>query len=437
MLFVVAKQLENRKVKNKTESKRNAPYKEGFFFYTDSRKGAGEMKKNLFEKLDEKETRMVEIRRYLHQHPELSFQETKTAAFITNFYQGLDCEVQTHVGGNGIVVTIDSGFPGKTLAIRADFDALPIQEETGLPFASQNSGVMHACGHDGHTAYMMILGETLIELKNQFVGKIVILHQPAEETPPGGAKGMIEAGCLEGVDHVVGIHVMSTMPTGEINYREGAIQTGRSYFKLKIKGQGGHGSSPHLSNDAIVAASHFVTATQTIVSRRLNPFEMGVVTIGSFDGKGSFNVIKDTVNLEGDVRAMSEDTRKTIQEEVKRLVIGLESMFGVTCELTYNDDYPTLINDLELTDFIVRSLKQSKISEVTEIKRCDPQPPSEDFAYYAQERPSVFFYVGAMPENGVFYPHHHPKFEINEKSLLISAKAMGSVVCDYLNGGED
>lgn len=392
------------------------------------------MKEELFKKLNEKQSRMVEIRRYLHEHPELSFHEENTAKYIADFYQKLDCDVRTHVGGNGVVVTIDTLKPGKTLAIRADFDALPIHEETGLPFASKNEGVMHACGHDGHTAYMLILAESLIEMKDELTGKIVILHQHAEETPPGGAIQMIQDGALDGVDNVLGIHVMSTMKTGEVSYREGAIQTGRSYFKLKVQGVGGHGSSPHMANDAIVAASEFVVAVQTVISRRLNPFDVGSITIGSFDGKGSFNVIKDSVELEGDVRSMSEETRTTIEKEIRRIVGGLEAMFGVTCELDYKNDYPVLNNDEALTHFVVDSINSSAIPEITAVTRCEPQPPSEDFAYYAKERPSVFFYVGAMPADGHFYPHHHPKFDINEDALLIASKAMGACVLDYLKG---
>lgn len=392
------------------------------------------MKEKLFQKLDEKRDRMIEIRRYLHEHPELSFQEENTAKYIADFYKEMDCDVRTHVGGNGVVVTIDTGKPGKTLAIRADFDALPIQEETGLAFASKNPGVMHACGHDGHTAYMLILGETLIEMKQELTGKLVILHQHAEETPPGGAIQMIQDGALDGIDNVLGIHVMSTMKTGEVFYREGAIQTGRSYFKLKVQGQGGHGSSPHLANDAIVAASEFVVAVQTVISRRLNPFDVGSITIGSFDGKGSFNVIKDAVELEGDVRSMSEEARNIIQKEITRIVSGIEAMFGVTCELDYKNDYPVLNNDEALTDFVVKFIKGAKIPEITDVVRCEPQPPSEDFAYYAKELPSSFFYVGAMPADGHFYPHHHPKFDINEDALLIASKAMGACVVDYLKG---
>lgn len=215
------------------------------------------MLNQLLQKLDEKKEKMIEIRRYLHQHPELSFKEEKTAQYIADFYKDKNVQLRTNVGGYGIVVTIEGGHAGKTIALRADFDGLPINEEADVPFKSKNPGVMHACGHDGHTAYLMILAESLIELKDQLKGNVVILHQPAEETPPGGAAAMIEDGCLEGVDNVFGIHLMSLANTGEVYYRAGEMQAARSYFKVRIQGKGGHGSMPHLSNDSIVAASHF------------------------------------------------------------------------------------------------------------------------------------------------------------------------------------
>lgn len=391
------------------------------------------MSNTLVERLREKEDRMIEIRRYLHQHPELSFKEVETPKYIANFYKDKDCKVETNVGQNGVKVTIDSGKPGKTLAIRADFDALPIKEETGLPFASENEGVMHACGHDAHTAYMLILAETLIEMKDQFKGKVIVIHQPAEEMPPGGAQGMIKDGVLEGVDHVLGAHVMSTMEAGKVFYKEGFVQTGRAYFKLTVHGKGGHGSSPHMANDAIVAGANFVTTAQTVVSRRLSPFETGVVTIGSFDGKGQFNVIKDSIEIEGDVRALTDDTRDTIEKELTRLVEGLESTFGVTCDFEFNKDYPALYNNPEFTSYVVDTIKNAGDNDIKGVEECEPQPPSEDFAFYAVELPSTFIYSGAAPEDGEIYPHHHPKFNISESSMLVAAEAVGTVVLDYLN----
>lgn len=391
------------------------------------------MSNTLVERLREKEDRMIEIRRYLHQHPELSFKEVETPKYIADFYKDKDCKVETNIGQNGVKVTIDSGKPGKTLAMRADFDALPIKEETGLPFASKNEGVMHACGHDAHTAYMLILAETLIEMKDQFKGKVVIIHQPAEEMPPGGAQGMIKDGVLDGVDHVLGAHVMSTMEAGKVFYKEGFVQAGRAYFKLTVHGKGGHGSSPHMANDAIVAGANFVTTAQTVVSRRLSPFETGVVTIGSFDGKGQFNVIKDSIEIEGDVRALTDDTRDTIEKELTRLVKGLESTFGVTCDFEFNKDYPALYNDPEFTSYVADTINNAEDNDIKGVEECEPQPPSEDFAFYAVELPSTFIYSGAAPEDGEIYPHHHPKFNISESSMLVAAEAVGTVVLDYLN----
>ncbi|WP_277631036.1 M20 family metallopeptidase [Atopococcus tabaci] len=387
----------------------------------------------LTKQLDEKQDRIIEIRRYLHQHPELSFEEEETAAYISEFYKDVPVDsVETNFGGQrGVLVTIKGEQPGKTIAIRADFDALPIQEETDLPFASKNKGVMHACGHDGHTAYMLVLGETLAELKDQLKGTVKIVHQPAEEVPPGGAKGMIEAGALDGVDAVFGIHVMSEMETGKVYVRSGNTQTGRAKFVMKVQGKGGHGSSPHAANDAIVAASAFVMNVQTIISRRINPFDTAVVTIGSFDGKGQFNVIKDAVTLEGDVRTMSDEARETVEKQVRKMAKGLEETYGVTVDLNYANDYPVLYNDPEESEKVRQALMDANIPEVDEVVDMDPVPPSEDFAYYLREVPGTFFYVGANPEGKEAYPHHHPKFEINEKSLIISAKSMAAVVAAY------
>src|SRR6476620_4242327 len=316
------------------------------------------MKKQLMEMLESRKQEIIDIRRYLHENPELSFKEEKTAQFIADFYKGKDVEIHTNVGnGYGMIVTIKGGKPGKTIGLRADFDALPIVEETDVPFKSKNEGVMHACGHDAHTAYLLVLADCLIELKADLAGTVKIIHQHAEEVPPGGAKSIVESGLLDDVDAVYGVHFFPMHPAGNVGYRSGYSMAGRTYFKLKIQGVGGHGSSPHLANDAIVAGAHFVTAIQTIISRRLSPFDIGVITIGSFDGAGTFNVIKDSVELEGDIRYMTVETKETIAKEVKRIVKGIEEEFGVTCELTYTPDYPPLYNDTELTAKVAESLR--------------------------------------------------------------------------------
>lgn len=385
----------------------------------------------IFQEIDQRKDEMIQHRRHIHHNAEVSFKEKETADYIVNYYKGKDVEVTKNMGGYGLRVLIDSGKAGKTIALRADFDALPIQEETGLDFASKNPGVMHACGHDAHTAYLMVLADILLEKKDQLKGKIVIIHQHAEEAPPGGAKQMIEAGVLEGVDNVFGIHVMSAMDFGSIQYHKGNTQTGRAKFTIKFQGKGGHGSMPHQANDSIVAASYFVTVLQTIISRRLSPFENGVVTIGSFAGEGSFNIIKDSVTVMGDVRAMADETKDKIEAEVKRIAKGVGLTFNMDVDIDYVNDYPVLYNDPAMTQLVVDAITEAKIPGVVDISDGGPQPPSEDFSYYAAERPSCFFYVGAHKEDAP-YPHHHPKFDIREDAMVIAAKAMAAVSLKYL-----
>ncbi|KOR81779.1 amidohydrolase [Bacillus sp. FJAT-21352] len=391
------------------------------------------MKSKLMNMLEARKGEIVQIRRHLHENPELSFKEEKTAQYIIDFYKGKGVSIQTNVGnGLGIIVTIEGGKPGKTIGLRADFDALPITEETELPFRSKNEGVMHACGHDGHTAYLLVLADCINELKDSLSGTIKIIHQHAEETPPGGAKSMMESGALDELDAVFGIHLFPSHPAGVVGYRGGYSMAGRTYFKLAIKGVGGHGSSPHMANDAIVAGAHFVTAVQTVISRRLNPFDMGVVTIGSFDGKGSFNVIKDRIEIEGDVRYMTAETQQLIDKEIHRIVKGIETEFDVQCELTYVPDYPPLYNDPELTEFVKNSLESMNDKEIKKVVEFPVFSGSEDFSYYAEKIPGCFFYIGCKPK-GVekAYFNHHPKFDIDEDALLIASKSVAQVVCRF------
>lgn len=390
------------------------------------------VKDELFRYIDSHKEEMIERRRHLHENPELSFHEDETAQYLAEFYQDKAVSLETGIGERGLKVTIDSGRPGKTVALRADFDALPIEEATGLPFASKNKGVMHACGHDGHTAYLMTLAEAFLSIKDQLKGKIVLIHQPAEEMPPGGALQMIKDGVLDGVDNVFGAHVMTSMKLGTVAYHHGETQNSRARFKVTVRGKGGHGSSPHEANDAIVIACQLVIALQNIVSRRLSPFENGVVTIGSFDGKGSFNVIKETVTIEGDVRAMSEETASTIEKNVKEICAGIASAYHCEIDCDYVRDYPVLYNDPEMTDLVIDAIQKADIPEVTDLIDCGPQAPSEDFSYFAKERPSCFFYIGATREGETAYPHHHPKFDIDEDCLVVAAKAMGAVALHYL-----
>src|SRR5699024_6154782 len=260
----------------------------------------------LYRKLDETYDEMVDIRRHLHKNPELSFEEKNTAKYIANFHKELGHDIRENVGGNGVVATLHGGKTGPTVALRADFDALPIQEENDVPYKSQVDGVMHACGHDGHTASLLGLARVLNNMKESIQGTVVFLHQHAEEIPPGGAKSMIEDGCLDGVDVVFGTHLQSQVPYGKVQYRSGAIQAAPDKFAIKIQGKGGHGAMPHETKDSIVVAGQLIGNLQQIVSRRINPLDSAVVSISSIEAVNSYNVIADSVEMSGTVRTLKE-----------------------------------------------------------------------------------------------------------------------------------
>lgn len=392
------------------------------------------LREKLMNLLNEREEEMIALRRYFHEDPEISHQEYKTADKIADFYAGKDVKVERNVGnGLGIVVTIQGNKPGKKIGLRADFDALPIMEETGLPFASQNPGVMHACGHDGHTAYLMILADCLIQLKEEWSGTVKIVHQHAEEVPPSGGKSIAESGVLEDLDEIYGIHFFPDFELGEINYTSGWAFAGCSDLTIKIQGKGGHGSMPHLSNDAIVAASSLVMNLQTIVSRRINPYDMAVVTIGSFEGVGASNVIKDNLILRGDARYMDMEVGKKIEKEIRNLLRGLEESFGVETEMEYLWDYPPVYNHPEQTEKAVRALEKFGIGEYMEKAVAGPASNgAEDFGQYLLKIPGAFMNVGCKPDAEEYYMNHHPKFDINEKALIIAAKAVGDITLTAL-----
>lgn len=382
------------------------------------------MKQRLFDLLDKNYEEMVDIRRYLHQNPELSFKEVKTAAYIADFYKQLGIEVKSGVGGNGVVARIKGEMPGKTVALRADFDALPIQEETNLPYQSLVPGVMHACGHDGHTATLLILGKALHELRAEIKGEFVLIHQHAEELAPGGAIEMIKDGCLDGVDVIYGTHLWASLPYGSIHYRTGPIMAAADRFEIVIKGYGGHGAQPHKTKDAIVIGSQLVMNLQQIVSRRVDPIESAVLTIGGFVADNAFNVIADSAKIRGTVRSFNEDVRDLLEEEIGRVVQG--TCIAANCEFDFNYQrgYPAVVNHKEETEFLANCA--AEIPENKEIKIASPDMTGEDFAYYLQHVSGTFFFTGAMPDNVEKpYPHHHPKFDINEKSMLAAAKTLG------------
>jgi len=385
---------------------------------------------NLFTKLDESFHEMVEIRRYLHQHPELSFQEVNTAKYIADFYKNLGIEVRENVGGNGVVARIKGTKPGSTVALRADFDALPIQEENDVPYKSLVPGVMHACGHDGHTATLLVLAKVLNEIKDELSGEFVMIHQHAEEYAPGGAIAMIKDGCLEGVDVIFGTHLWSPVPYGVITYRKGPIMAAADRVEVPIQGFGGHCAQPHKPKDAIVDASQLVLNLQQIVSRRVNPIDSAVISVGSFVSNNAFNVIADSAKIIGTVRTFNEEVRDFIEEEIEKVVKGTCYSSDCTYEYLYDRGYPAVVNHDDETDFLVSSAKLVK--DIESIQEAEPEMGGEDFAYYLQHVKGSFFFTGAKPDGvDTPYPHHHPKFDINEKALLVAAKTLGSAAINY------
>jgi amidohydrolase len=378
----------------------------------------------LFAALEGSYEEMVDIRRFMHQHPELSFQEYNTAQFIQAFYEQLQIEVKGNVGGNGVIAKVYGKKPGKTVALRADFDALPIQDEKDVPYKSLVPGVMHACGHDGHTATLLVLAKTLNELKEELEGTYVFIHQHAEEYAPGGAISMIEDGCLEDVDVIFGTHLWASEPTGTIQYRTGPIMAAADRFEIDIQGKGGHGAQPHKTLDAIVTASQIVLNLQQIVSRRVNPVDAAVVTIGSFTAQNAFNVIADKATLIGTVRTFNEAVQQLIEVEMERIIAGTCSMSGSTYDFRFVRGYPAVVNS-EIETVFLTSCAQ-KVAEVTNIEETELQMGGEDFSYYLQNVPGTFFFTGAKPPGkDTGYPHHHPKFDIDEKAMLIAAKTLG------------
>ncbi|WP_425254917.1 M20 metallopeptidase family protein [Mammaliicoccus sciuri] len=392
------------------------------------------LKEKLFNLIEKKESDMIDIRRHLHQHPELSFEEAQTAEYIKSFYEGKDVKVtQPLEKEHAIIVEIKGGQEGRTIGLRADFDALPITEETDVPFKSQNEGVMHACGHDAHTAYLMGLADALIEIKEELPGTVKIIHQHAEEKPPGGARALVESGALDDLDEVYGIHIVPVAGPEFIGYNKGPSFSGSSTFKLTINGLGGHAASPHKTHDALVAGTNFVNAIQTIVSRRINPLDMGVVTIGAFEAPGGYNVIQDKVTIKGTARYLNPELEETMYQEIKKIADSVAVGFDIEYDLDYQFGYPVLYNHPEQTDKVAEILSNSKGDYFQQLVEIPQVTGSEDFAYYLQKIPGSFYIVGSKPE-GVTEPYmnHHPKFDVNEDCLQVAAKSLGEITLNRL-----
>lgn len=384
----------------------------------------------IHQSIDEHYSEMVHIRRYLHQYPEVSFQEVETAKYIADFYDTLQIPYEKNIGGNGIIATLKGGKPGKTVALRADFDALAIQDEKDVSYKSKNPGVMHACGHDGHTATLLTLAKIMKKYQENLRGTIVFLHQHAEEETPGGAISIIGSGKLNEVDAVFGNHLWATTSLGTIETRRGVFMAGTDRFEITIKGQGGHGAYPHQTKDAIVIGSEVVSQLQNIISRRIDPLQTAVITVGRFQGGTTFNIIANEATLIGTVRYLDPDIQSIVKKEMERVVKGICIANNADYTFKYAEGYPPVMNHDEETGLVLQASKQ--IPEVTKSIEVAPQMGGEDFAHYLTYKPGTFFFTGAKKE-GHNYPHHHPKFDFDEKALVIGAKLHTVIALEYLN----
>ncbi len=387
----------------------------------------------LRESLREIEPQIVAWRRHLHQYPELSFQEEKTPAMIADILRGLGLdEVRTGVGGRGVVGLLRGGKPGRTVALRADFDALPIQDQKDVPYKSKVPGVMHACGHDAHTSALLGLATVFAKHRDELPGNVVFLFQHAEEENPGGAVQMVADGALDGVDAIFGAHLWSMLPVGQVEIAEGPIMANVDDFTIDIQGKGGHGALPHQTVDPIVIGSQIVMSLQTIASRNINPLESVVVTVGTFHAGDNFNVIADTCRLTGTVRSFLPSVRDRAQQRLTEIATGVAATMGGQATVTYDRGYPAVIN-APLETKIVRAAAQAAVGSEN-VLPMQPTMGGEDFSYYLQKVPGAFVFIGAgNPAKGAEYPHHHPRFDIDESAMLISAEVLGRSALAYLS----
>ncbi len=362
------------------------------------------------------ESDVISWRRHLHQYPELSFQEMQTTAYLTGILEqieGIELEFPTKTG---VVAILRGDEPGPVLALRADIDALPIQEETGLPFASTVPGVMHACGHDGHAAMQLAAVKLLAAKRHQLKGEIRFLFQHAEELPPGGAVEMLRAGVMEGVDELYGMHLSSNFPTGTFGVRPGALTSATDRFDIKIIGKGGHSAFPETCVDPIVIAGEVIGALQTMVSRRIQAVEPAVVSICMVHAGEAYNIISGEVSLTGSTRTFSKETRDRLPQLMENAVRGICAAHGAECEFTFTLGYASVINDKALTasgrKIIEETFGEKAVLEI------DPLMPGEDFSALQEECPGFFVELGARnEEKGITFPHHNSHYLMDEDAL--------------------
>ena len=393
------------------------------------------------------EQKTIEWRRHFHQYPELSNQEVKTAAKIAEHLKSLGLEVQTGIARTGVVGLLKTGKPGPVIGLRADMDALPVNERNSLPFASKEkaifnekeTGVMHACGHDSHMAILMAVAEVLSKNKADLKGMVKFIFQPAEEgagTLPGGAKMMVDEGVMENphVDVMFGLHIQSTVPVGTIAYRPGGLMAAPDFFSIKVKGKGAHGSTPWDGVDPIVIGAQIVLGLQTIISRQTeltsNP---AVITLGRFNSGIRENIIPEEATMSGTIRTFDKKMQADIYQRIKTTAENIAESAGATAEVLINPGSPVTYNDVALTEKMIPSLQRA--TGVANTKQVNPVTMGEDFSYFQEKVPGLFFFIGGMTpgtDSKKAPIHHTADFVIDESGFGTGVKALLNLTVDYM-----
>jgi amidohydrolase len=389
----------------------------------------------IIEQADAIREKLTEIREDLHKHPELSFQEERTSRRIVEIMRdlGLD-EIREGIAKTGVVGLLHGGKPGKTIAMRADIDALPIQEENDVPYKSQNDGVMHACGHDVHITSVLGAAMILSKMRDEISGNVKFLFQPAEEIG-GGAKAMVQDGVLESppkIDAIIALHAWPDADVGTIGAKAGPAMAAMDKFEIIVRGPGGHGAMPHLTSDPIVAAAQIINSLQTVVSRSIEPIQPIVFSVCMIHGGHAFNIIPREVKMVGTARTLSEDVRAKAIERVKDILRGIGIAMDVECEFKYTDGCPPVINDSGMIDIIKQA--SSEIFGSENVLRIEPTMGGEDFTYFSRLVPGAMFRLGTREEkSGYTSPLHRPTFDVGPRALSTGAAILSAAALKYLN----
>jgi len=385
------------------------------------------MYENIKKEAEKMESQLKKWRRDFHRHPETAFQEERTSNKIHDFLEGLGLPVK-RLAKTGLTAELEGKSGDKVVALRADIDALPIQEEGEKKYISKNPGVAHACGHDAHMAILMGAAKVLTENKDQIPGKVVFLFQPAEEIPPGGAKKMVDQGALDGVDAIFGLHVWQPLPTGTVGIIKGPMMAQADNFEITVKGKAGHGSMPHTTVDPIFVASQLVVNIQSVVSRDTDPLKPLVLSFGTINGGTVYNIIPQEVKLTGTVRTFEPEIQEKVRQRMHEIAKNTSRAFGAFADCRYKKGFPPLVNHPEMVDIVTETV--DKTLGKNKMKDISPVMGGEDFAYYLQKIPGAFLFLGAG--DGQKYSHHHPKFDIDEKVLPQGASLMAGLAYNFL-----